>query len=67
VNPFAVVEPAALLEVCRFAHGRSAAADGITWSSWAGVDYKDRIETVYIVTSLQLKHRLYAEVPGCAR
>ncbi len=56
INPFSVVEPASILGISRFLHddGRLR-MDHL--ECLGGVDYKDRIEVVYIVTSLRLGHR----------
>jgi NADH-quinone oxidoreductase subunit C len=55
-NPSSVVEPAAILEVCRFL--RDDARLGMDHlECLAGVDYKDRVESVYIMFSMMHRHR----------
>jgi NADH-quinone oxidoreductase subunit C len=64
VNPYAVIDPASVVDVCRFAREDSRLAmDHL--ELLGGVDYKDRIEVVYIVTSITHKHRfcLKARLP----
>jgi NADH-quinone oxidoreductase subunit C len=56
VCPFSVVAPAAILEVCRFLQ----ADDRLQMDHLellGGVDFKDRIEVVYVVYSLKRGHR----------
>jgi NADH-quinone oxidoreductase subunit C len=55
-HPSSVVEPAAILEVCRFLRddGRLA-MDHL--ECLAGVDYKDRVESVYVMYSMTHRHR----------
>lgn len=56
LNPWSVVEPAEILAVCRFLRND----DGLLMDHLeclAGVDYKDRIEVVYIVYSMKHGHR----------
>src|SRR5713226_7932575 len=45
-DPFAVVDPAAIVEISRFMHDDSECAMDCL-SNETGVDYKDRIEVVY--------------------
>ena len=45
-DPFAVVEPSAIVEICRFLRDDPETAMNCL-SSEIGVDYKDRIEVVY--------------------
>jgi NADH-quinone oxidoreductase subunit C len=56
VNPWSVVEPAAILEVSQFLR-----ADDRTSMDHlellGGIDYKDRIEVVYILYSMKQHHR----------
>jgi len=54
--PFAVVAPDAILEVSRFAKDDARLAfDHL--ENLAGVDYKDRIEVVYVLNSMKHAHR----------
>jgi NADH-quinone oxidoreductase subunit C len=54
--PWAVVDPAAIVEVCRFLRNDvQLRMDHL--ELLGGVDYKDRIEVVYIVYSNQRHHR----------
>jgi NADH-quinone oxidoreductase subunit C len=55
-NPWAVVEPASIVEVCNFVRD-DARLRMNHLELLGGVDFKDRIEVVYIVTSLELGHR----------
>jgi NADH-quinone oxidoreductase subunit C len=55
VDPFAVVAPDALCEVCRFLRDDPALAMDCL-SNETGVDYKDRIEVVYHLFSYQYRH-----------
>jgi NADH-quinone oxidoreductase subunit C len=56
INPWSAVDPASILEVCRF-----AAADGRLLFDHlellGGADYKDRVEVVYVLYSMKLRHR----------
>jgi NADH-quinone oxidoreductase subunit C len=55
-NPWSAVDPAAILDICRFLRDD----DGLRMDHLeclAGVDYKDRIEVVYIVYSMKHGHR----------
>jgi NADH-quinone oxidoreductase subunit C len=56
MNPWSVVDPAEILAVCRFTHddGRLA-MDHL--ECLAGVDYKDRVEVVYVMYSMKHHHR----------
>jgi NADH-quinone oxidoreductase subunit C len=54
-NPFAVVAPDALVEICeQLKNDPETAFDCL--SNESGVDYKDRIEVVYHLFSYQLRH-----------
>jgi len=56
VNPWSAVEPASVLEVCRFLREDSRLSmDHL--ELLGGVDYKDRIEVVYVVYSMAQRHR----------
>jgi NADH-quinone oxidoreductase subunit C len=55
-NPWAVVEPASILEVCMFMRDDQRLKMNHL-ELLGGVDYKDRIEVVYVMTSLELAHR----------
>jgi len=56
LNPWSVVDPAAILEVCQFLRGDERLAfDHL--ELLGGVDYKDRIEVVYVVYSMKHRHR----------
>jgi NADH-quinone oxidoreductase subunit C len=55
-NPSSVVEPAAILEICRFLRDdERLAMDHL--ECLAGVDYKDRVESVYVIYSMNHRHR----------
>jgi NADH-quinone oxidoreductase subunit C len=54
-DPFAVVEPAAIVELARFLHDDPACAMDCL-SNETGVDYKDRIEVVYHLFSYTHRH-----------
>jgi NADH-quinone oxidoreductase subunit C len=55
-NPWAVVESTSIVEVCTFV--RNDTRLGMNHLELlGGVDFKDRVEVVYIVTSLELGHR----------
>ena len=56
MNPWSAVEPAAILEVCRFMRTEDS-LDMDHLELLGGVDYKDRIEIVYILYSMQHHHR----------
>lgn len=55
-NPWSVVLPEAVLEVSRFVRDDQRLKMNHL-ELLGGVDYKDRIEVVYIATSLELGHR----------
>jgi NADH-quinone oxidoreductase subunit C len=56
LNPWSVVDPAEILAVCRFMRDDSRLAmDHL--ECLAGVDYKDRVEVVYVVYSMTHRHR----------
>jgi NADH-quinone oxidoreductase subunit C len=56
MNPWSVVEPSAILEVCKFMRAEgSLNMDHL--ELLGGVDYKDRIEVVYILNSMKHHHR----------
>ena len=60
-NPFAVVEPAALVEICEHLKNDSETAFDCL-SNESGVDYKDRIEVVYHLFSYKLRHQAVLKV-----
>lgn len=54
--PWSVVEPSAILDVCRVLRSdERLLMDHL--ELLGGVDYKDRIEVVYVVTSVKYDHR----------
>ena len=56
LNPWSVVESSAILDVCRYMR----AEDSLNMDHLellGGVDYKDRIEVVYILNSMRHHHR----------
>ncbi len=54
--PASVIVPSAILEVCRFLHSdERLQMDHL--ELLGGVDYKDRIEVVYVITSMKHRHR----------
>jgi len=56
LNPWSAIEPDAILEVSQFLRGEeSLSMDHL--ELLGGVDYKDRIEVVYILYSLKHHHR----------
>lgn len=56
VSPWSVMEPSAILEVCRFLYSdERLLMDHL--ELLGGVDYKDRMEVVYIVYSMRHRHR----------
>jgi NADH-quinone oxidoreductase subunit C len=56
MNPHSVIEPAAILDVCRFMRDEdSLRMDHL--ELLGGVDYKDRIEVVYVLYSMRHQHR----------
>ena len=56
MNPWSAVEPAAILEVCRFMRTTDS-LDMDHLELLGGVDYKERIEIVYVLYSMQHHHR----------
>jgi len=61
VSPWSVVEPPAILEVCQFLKSDDRLLmDHL--ELLGGVDYKDRIEVVYIVYSMKHHHRYTLKV-----
>jgi len=61
INPFAVVDPAAIVDVCRFLRDDPETAMDCL-SNQSGVDYKDRIEVVYHLFSYRLRHNAVLKV-----
>jgi NADH-quinone oxidoreductase subunit C len=60
-NPWLVVAPASILDVCRFLREEPRLAmDHL--ELLGGVDYKDRIEIVYITYSMSQRHRITVKV-----
>ncbi len=56
LNPWSAVEPAAILDVCRFLRcEEDLSMDHL--ELLGGVDFKDRIEVVYILYSMKHHHR----------
>ncbi len=56
LNPWSAVEPSAILDVCRFFFSdERLSMDHL--ELLAGADYKDRIEIVYVLYSMKLRHR----------
>ena len=56
LNPWSAVDPAAILEICRFM--RDDGRLGMDHLELlGGVDFKDRMEAVYVVNSLKHNHR----------
>jgi len=56
LNPWSAVDPAAIVEVCSFMKSdERMLMDHL--ELLGGVDYKDRIEVVYVVYSMTFKHR----------
>ncbi len=56
MNPGSVVESSAILDVCRFMRSEdSLSMDHL--ELLGGVDYRDRIEIVYILNSMKFRHR----------
>jgi len=56
LNPWSAVEPAAILEICRFVR----ADERLSFDHLellGGADYKDRIEVVYVLYSMKHHHR----------
>ena len=60
-DPFMVVDPTALVEICQYLKDDSATAFDCL-SNESGVDYKDRIEVVYHLFSYQLRHQVVLKV-----
>jgi NADH-quinone oxidoreductase subunit C len=60
-DPFMVVEPKALVEVCRFLKETPALAMDCL-SNESGVDYKDRCEVVYHLFSYSHRHQAVLKV-----
>ena len=56
MNPWSAVEPSAILDICRFMRTEDS-LDMDHLELLGGVDYKDRIEIVYILYSMQHHHR----------
>jgi NADH-quinone oxidoreductase subunit C len=56
MSPWSVIEPSAILDVCQFMRSEeSLSMDHL--ELLGGVDYKDRIEVVYILYSMKHHHR----------
>jgi len=56
ISPWSVVDPSKILEICRFMHDdERLKMDHL--ELLAGVDFKDRIEVVYVLNSLTHNHR----------
>jgi NADH-quinone oxidoreductase subunit C len=56
MNPWSAVEPGAILEVSQFLRGEERLSmDHL--ELLGGVDYKDRIEVVYVLYSMKHRHR----------
>jgi NADH-quinone oxidoreductase subunit C len=61
VSPWSVVEPGALLDVCRFMRNdERLLMDHL--ELLGGVDFKDRIEVVYVLYSMKNRHRYALKV-----
>ncbi|HLI79956.1 MAG TPA: NADH-quinone oxidoreductase subunit C [Candidatus Binataceae bacterium] len=60
-DPFMVVDPSALVEICQYLKDDSATAFDCL-SNESGVDYKDRIEVVYHLFSYQNRHQVVLKV-----
>jgi NADH-quinone oxidoreductase subunit C len=60
-DPFIVVDPAALVDVCQFLH-EDAETSFDCLSNQSGVDYKDRIEVVYHLFSYSKRHQAVLKV-----
>ena len=60
-DPWMVVEPAALVEVCQHLKDDAETAFDCL-SNESGVDYKDRIEVVYHLFSYQHRHQVVLKV-----
>ena len=61
LDPWMVVDPAALVEVCQYLKDDPATAFECL-SNESGVDYKDRIEVVYHLFSYQHRHQVVLKV-----
>jgi NADH-quinone oxidoreductase subunit C len=61
LDPWMVVDPAALVEVCQYLKNDPATAFDCL-SNESGVDYKDRIEVVYHLFSYQHRHQVVLKV-----
>jgi NADH-quinone oxidoreductase subunit C len=56
INPFSVVEPSAILDVCQFLRSDDRLSmDHL--ELLGGADYKDRMEVVYVLYSMKHHHR----------
>ena len=61
LNPWSMVEPGSMLEVSRFLRSDARLLmDHL--ETLAGVDYKDRIEVVYVLYSMTHRHRFTLKV-----
>jgi NADH-quinone oxidoreductase subunit C len=60
-DPWMVVDPAALVEVCEYFKADAETAFDCL-SNESGVDYKDRIEVVYHLFSYQHRHQIVLKV-----
>ncbi len=60
-DPWMVVDPAALVEVCQYLKDDATTAFDCL-SNESGVDYKDRIEVVYHLFSYQHRHQVVLKV-----
>ncbi len=61
ISPWSVIDPASILEVCRFLKSdERLLMDHL--ELLGGVDYKDRIEVVYVVYSMRHHHRYTVKV-----
>jgi len=60
-DPFMVIDPAAIVEVCRFLRDDPETAMNCL-SSEIGVDYKDRIEVVYELYSYPKRYGVTLKV-----
>src|ERR1700683_3523398 len=60
-DPWMVVEPSALVEVCQHLKDDAETAFDCL-SNESGVDYKDRIEVVYHLYSYQQRHQIVLKV-----
>jgi NADH-quinone oxidoreductase subunit C len=56
LNPWSAVNPPSILEVCRFIRSDSR-LEMDHLELLGGVDYKDRIEVIYVVYSMKHRHR----------